>query len=130
MEDKTVLGPISWSSITPEYEEKENGVVNLDGALKIVDHYMSNYEHSEYDWENEFSFRRSKYEYILICVRGTYRISYMFGYTEPNGPWFTKLFRGYDYAKELNSKEELVEKVTNFFTKTPQEIKEGYLRGD
>jgi hypothetical protein len=132
MEHKIALGSISWYSITADVNVKDNGAVDLNGALKIVDEYMFRagkvYEYAEDAVaETMFGFSRSESEFIEICVDGVNQISYKFEYAEPSGSWFTRFFGGvYQYEEELDSKEKLIEKVTNFFTKTPQEIKEGY----
>jgi hypothetical protein len=125
MKDKVLLGPISWYSITPNISVQHNEVIDLNGALKIV------YEYAEDALaETMFGFSRSESEFIEICVDGANQISYKFEYADLGGSWLIKLFGGiYQYEEELDSKEKLVEKVKDFFTKTPQEIKEGYLRG-
>ncbi len=135
MKDKVLLGPISWYSITPNISVQHNEVIDLNGALKIVDDYMFKagkvYEYAEDALaETMFGFSRSESEFIEICVDGANQISYKFEYADLGGSWLIKLFGGiYQYEEELDSKEKLVEKVKDFFTKTPQEIKEGYLRG-
>lgn len=136
MEDKVSLGPISWYSINPEINVQYNEVIDLNGALKIVDEYMAKVDTDfksmdEAISQTMFGFSRSESEFIEICVHGINHISYKFEYADPGGSWFTRFFGGvYQYEEELDSKEELIEKVKNLFIKAPQEIKEGYLKGN
>ena len=102
--------PISWYSITPDLDVQENGVIDLEGALKIVDSYMGSallpVDHVEHSISHSmFGFSRSGSEFIEICMYGPTNISYKFEYSNPDYSWFKKIFTGiFQYEKELKSK--------------------------
>jgi hypothetical protein len=71
-----------------------------------------------------FGFSRSKSEFIEICVNGPTQISYKFEVADPTASWFSKLFKAvFRREAELHSREELVQKVEEFFTTPMLEIK-------
>ncbi len=71
-----------------------------------------------------FGFSRSKPEFIEICVSGPAQISYKFQAADPEASWLSKLFKGaFTREAELHSREELVQKVEEFFSTPAHEIK-------
>ena len=71
-----------------------------------------------------YRFSRSKSEFIEICVNGPARISYLFEVADPEASWFRELFKGvFRHEEALHSREDLVQKVEEFFTTPVQEMK-------
>jgi hypothetical protein len=120
--------PISWYSITTDLNVQENGVVDLEGAFKVVDSYMGKTLLPVYKVEpsisnSMFGFSRSNSEFIEICVYNPTNISYKFEYANPSYSWFKRFFMGaFQYEEDLKSEKELVQKVREFFETPPQEI--------
>jgi hypothetical protein len=72
-----------------------------------------------------FGFSRSETEFVEICINGPTRISYKFEMSDPGASWLRKAFQAgvFQYEEELHSKQELIQKVEEFFTTPPIEIK-------
>ena len=120
---------IRWYSMTATLAVEEHDPIELDEALKLVDRYLAR-SCEKFKTAEEaiaatmFGFSRSKSEFIEICVSGPAQISYKFEVADPEGSWFSKLFKGaFKREEELHSREELVQKVEEFFTTPAQKIK-------
>ena len=115
--------------MTPKLAVEEHDPIGLDEALQLVDRYLARGSEKFKTAEEAmaatmFGFSRSKSEFIEICVKGPAQISYKFEVADPEASWFRKLFKGvFQYEDELHSREELVQKVEEFFTTPVQEIK-------
>ena len=120
---------IKWYSMTPKLAVEEHDPIGLDEALKIVDRYLARGSEKFQTGEEAiaatmFGFCRSKSEFIEICVNGPTQISYKFEISDPTASWFSKLFKGvFRREAELHSREELIQKVEEFFTTPVLEIK-------
>ena len=108
---------------------EEHDPIGLDEALKLVDRYLAR-SCEKFKTAEEaiaatmFGFSRSKSEFIEICVSGPAQISYKFEVADPEGSWLSKLFKGaFKREAQLHSREELVQKVEEFFTTPAQMIK-------
>jgi hypothetical protein len=120
---------IKWYSMTPKLVIEEHEPIGLDEALKLVDRYLAR-SCERFETAEEaiaatmFGFSRSKSEFIEICVNGANQISYKFEVADLEAPWFRKLFKGvFRRETELHSREELRQKVEEFFTTPILEIK-------
>jgi len=108
---------------------EEHEPIDLDEALNLVDRYLARgaekYESGEQAIsETLFGFSRSRYEFIEICVNGPGDISYRLELSDPNASWFSRMLKGiFQHEEELHSREELFQKVEEFFTTPVQEIK-------
>jgi hypothetical protein len=108
---------------------EEHEPISMDAALKIVDRYLGRGSEKFKSGEDAiaatmFGFSHSKSEFIEICVNGPAQISYKFEVADPKNSWFRRLFkRAFRHEEELHSREELVQKVEEFFTTPVQEIK-------
>jgi hypothetical protein len=120
---------IKWYSMTPKLAVEEHDPIGLDEALKLVDRYLARGGEKFQTAEEAiaatmFGFSRSKSEFIEICINGPAQISYKLEVSDPAASWFSKLFKGvFRRETELHSREELVQKVEEFFTTPVQEIK-------
>jgi hypothetical protein len=120
---------IKWYSMNPKLAVEEHDPIELDEALKLVDRYLARGSEKFKTAEEAiaatmFGFSRSKSEFIEICVNGPAQISYKFEVSDSDASWFCKLFKGvFRREEELHSREELVQKVEEFFTTPVQEIK-------
>ena len=108
---------------------EEHDPIGLDEALKLVDRYLAR-SCEKFKTAEEaiaatmFGFSRSKSEFIEICVSGPAQISYKFEAADREGSWLGKLFKGaLKREAELHSREELVQKVEEFFTTPAGKIK-------
>ena len=115
--------------MTPKLTVEEHDPIGLDEALKLVDRYLTRGSEKFKTAEEAiaatmFGFSRSKSEFIEICVNGPAQISYKFEVADLEASWLNKLFKGV-FRREavLHSREELVQKVEEFFTTPVQEIK-------
>jgi hypothetical protein len=120
---------IKWYSMTPKLVIEEHEPIGLDEALKLVDRYLAR-SCERFETAEEaiaatmFGFSRSKSEFIEICVNGANQISYKFEVADLEAPWFRKRFKGvFRREAELHSREELRQKVEEFFTTPILEIK-------
>jgi hypothetical protein len=120
---------IRWYSMNGKLAVEEHEPIELEEALKIVDRYLyrgtEKFESAEQAIASTmFGFSRSKFEFIEICVNGPAEISYKFGMSDPDASWFRKALKGvFHHEEELHSREELVQKVEEFFTTPAQEIR-------
>ena len=120
---------IKWYSTTPKLAVEEHDPIRLDEALKLVDRYLARGSEKFKTVEEAiaatmFGFSRSKSEFIEICINGPTKISYKFEVSDPEASWLRKLFKGvFQHEEELHSREDLVQKVEEFFTTPVQEIK-------
>jgi hypothetical protein len=118
---------IKWYSTTTKLTVEEHDPIDLAEALKLVDRYLSRGSEKFKTAEEAiaatmFGFSRSKSEFIEICVNGPAQISYKFEISDPSASWFSKLFQGvFRREAELHSREDLVQKVEEFFT-TPVHV--------
>src|SRR5260221_9985722 len=120
---------IRWYSMTPKLAVEEHEPIGLDEALKLVDRYLAR-GNEKFETAEEamaatmFGFSRSKSEFIEICINGPGQISYKFEVADPEASWLSKLFKGvFRREEELHSREELLQKIEEFFTTTVLEIK-------
>ena len=120
---------IRWYSINTKLAVEEHEPIELDEALKIVDRYLARGSEKFKGAEEAiaatmFGFSRSKSESIEICINGPAQISYKFEMSDPKASWFRKMFQGvFQHEEELDSREELIQKVEGFFTTPAEEIK-------
>ncbi len=71
-----------------------------------------------------FGFARSESEFIEFGVLSPDKTSYKFEVSDPEASWFRKMFGGvFQHNEELHSREEMIQKVEEFFTTPVQEIK-------
>jgi hypothetical protein len=120
---------IRWHSMTATLAVEEHEPIGLDEAVKVVDLYLAR-SCEKFKTAEEaiaatmFGFSRSKSEFIEICVSGPAQISYKFEVADPERSWVSKLFkRAFRREAELHSREELVQKIEEFFTTPAQKIK-------
>jgi len=111
--------------MTPTLAVEEHDPIGLDEALELVDRYLTR-SCERFKTAEEalaatmFGFRRSRSEFIEICVSGPAHISYKYEVTAPEGSWLGKLLKGgFSRQTEMHSREELVQKVKEFFTTPP-----------
>jgi hypothetical protein len=116
---------ISWYSLTSTLAVEDHDPIGLDEALELVDLYLTR-SCERFKTAEEalaatmFGFRRSRTELIEICVSGPAHISCKVEITAPERSWHSKLFKGgFRRETELHSREELVQKVKEFFTTSP-----------
>jgi len=121
---------IHWYSMNSRLAVEEHEAIGLDEALKIVDRYLDRgakrFESAEEAIaETMFGFSYSRSDFIEICINGPDQISYRFEMSDPDTSWFRKIFKGvFQHEEELHSRDELVQKVEEFFTTPVQEIKQ------
>ena len=108
---------------------EEHELIGLDEAFKLVDRYLAR-GNEKFETAGEamaatmFGFSRSKSEFIEFCVNSFDRISYKFEVAEKEASWFSKLFKGvFRTEAELHSREEVLQKVEEFFATPVLEIK-------
>lgn len=120
---------IPWHSMDSDLAVEEHEPVGLDDALGIADLYLARAGEKFETGEEAiaatmFGFSRSKEDFIEICVNGSAQISYRLEASDAATSWLGKLFaKVYRYKKELHSREELVEKIKEFFTTPIQQIR-------
>jgi hypothetical protein len=120
---------VTWYSMNLKLKVEEHEAISLDEAIKIVDRYLARGGEKFQTAEEAiaatmFGFSRSKSEFIEICVNGPIQISYKFEVSDPEAPWYRKMFGGvFQHDEELHSREEMVQKVEEFFTTPVLEIK-------
>jgi hypothetical protein len=120
---------ITWYSMNRELEVEQHEAIGLDEARNLVDRYLARANEKFSSAEDAiaatlFGFSRSESEFIEIGVNSPTRISYKLEIADPEASWFHKLFKGvYRHEEELHSREELVQKIQEFFTTPVQEIK-------
>ncbi len=120
---------ISWYSITGNLDAEERGPIQLQDALALLDRYLSagnlTFEDAEQALATTmFGFKRSNSEFIELCVNGPDQISYRLEIWDLRGPWYRQLFRRvFKHEEELHSREAAVQKVVEFFTTAPEELK-------
>jgi hypothetical protein len=121
--------PIRWYSINRDLAVEEHEPLELNEALKLIDRYLARGEEKFEAGEDALAattlgFSRSASDFIEICVHGPDQIHYSFEMSDPNPSWLKKLLGNvFQYDEELHSREELIRKVEEFFTLSPQEIK-------
>jgi hypothetical protein len=120
---------ISWYSMSRELAVQEHESIGLAQALQIVDRYLARGNERFASGEaaiaaTMFGFSRSRSEFIEICINGPTQISYKFEASDPDASWFRKLFMGvFRHEEELQSREQLVRKVEEFFTTPGPELR-------
>ena len=108
---------------------EEHEPIELGEAHQIVERYLARGSEKFKGAEEAiaatmFGFSRSKSEFIEISINGPTQISYKFEMSDPNESWFRKMFKSvFRHEVELHSREELLQKVEEFFTTPVQEIK-------
>ena len=101
---------------------KEHEPIDLKRAIEITDQYLARgSEKFKSDYEafaaTMFGFSKSKSEFIEICINGPEQISCKFEFSNPDATWFQKLGnRTVRHEEELQSRDEVVQKVTEFFS--------------
>jgi hypothetical protein len=119
---------ISWYSMTRELALQEHESVAFNRAIEIVDDYIARSSQQFQTGEDAiaatmFGFSRSTQEFIEICVHGPSKISYKFESPDKSVAWFLKPWRGiFSHQEDLRSREELVQRVEEFFLQAPNEI--------
>lgn len=119
---------MAWYSMTSTLAVEKHDPIGLDEALKIVDRYLARSSEKFKTAEEAiaatmFGFSRSESEFIEICVNGPAQISYKLEFANPEASRLGKLFKGaFRREAELHSREELVQKVEEFFTTPSPEI--------
>jgi hypothetical protein len=118
-----------WYSVNRDLAVEEHDPVGLDEALVIVDRYFATAGQRHDRGEDAiaattFGFSRSKSDFIEIGVHRCDQISYRFEACDPKMFWLRRLFGGvFEREQELHSREELVQKVIEFFTSSVAEIR-------
>ena len=126
---------ISWYSINDDLAVEDHGPVGLDEALKIVDRYLARCTEQFDDAEKAiaatmFGFSRSKSTFIEICVNDPTQISLKIEISGPESSLFKRLFKGvFRHEEELKSREDVVQRVQQFFTMSPQDIQKKLTAG-
>jgi hypothetical protein len=124
---------IKWFSMNLHQRVEEHEPVDLKQATEITNQYIG-HGGEKFKTDNEalaatmFGFSKSKSEFIEICIDGLQQISYRFEFSDPNASWFQKL-RGrgtFQREEELHTPEQLIAKVTQFYTHSSQQMVEGY----
>jgi hypothetical protein len=121
--------PISWYAITTDLQLEDKGVINFEGAIKILEQYgdlsTQVFDDQGHALSNTFfGFSRSKSDFIEICIYNPTQISYKFEYLDPEATWFSKVFVGpFQYEIQLDSTEQLLERVKEYFHQNSREIK-------
>ena len=106
-------------SLDQKVEEHEP--IDLKRATEIANQYVARGSEKFKSGEEAiaatmFGFSKSKSDFIEICVNGAKQISYRIEFSNPDASWFEKLRGGaFQHGEELHSREELIEKVTEFF---------------
>jgi hypothetical protein len=118
--------PIQWYSINRDLVIEVHEEVLLNDALRIVDGYLAKagtrYESGEEALaETFFGFCHSDAEFIEICIKGITEISYSFEVPKSTIFGFQGVFQ---HEEVLRSRDELIQKVHEFFTTPPQEIRQ------
>jgi len=120
---------VNWYSINLKTKVEQHETISLDEAIKIVDRYWAHGSETFKSVEEGiaaciFGFSRSKSEFIEFGILGPAQASYKFEVSDPGASWFRKMFGGcFQYNEELHSREEMVQKVEEFFTTPIEEIK-------
>ena len=101
---------------------EEHEPIDLNRAIEITDQYLTRGTEKFESAEDAiaatmFGIRKSKSEFIEICINGPKRISYKFECSNPNASSFQKLRGGtIRHEEELHSREKLIQKITEFFS--------------
>ena len=101
---------------------EEHEPIDMNRAIEISDQYMARGTGTFESAEGAiaatmFGFRKSKSEFIEICINGPKRISYKFECSNPNASWLQKLRGGtIRHEDELHSREKLIQRITEFFS--------------
>jgi hypothetical protein len=116
---------LSWYSINSDLNLVEHDPVGLDEAIQIVDRYMTHadevFEYAEDALAaTMFGFKRTEKEFIEICVHGSDLISFKHEAPVHGLKWYQWLWRTLvrqedDEEEYLESHDELVERISNFF---------------
>lgn len=121
---------ISWYSFNEEQNLCEHPPIDLGTALVVVEDYFAHTLKPSFASgeqalaETMFGFSRSPSEFIEVCLNGPSQISYVFELTESDASGLRKLLGGtFRYETELKSKSELIERVREFYTVSPAQIK-------
>jgi hypothetical protein len=118
---------VNWYSIGLNQKVEEHEPVDLEEAAGIINKYLS-YAGQKFKTDKEalaasmFGFSKSKSDFIEICVNGSEQFSYKFEFSASGKP-LSRVFR---HEEELQSKDELVKKVAEFFNNTSEELAAKY----
>jgi len=109
---------------------EEHEPIDLKQAIEIADRYLARAGEKVKN-DNEalaatmFGFSKSGTDFIEICVNGAAHISYKFEFSNPQAPWFQKFWKGtFQSEVELSSRDQLAQKITEFFSHSSQQILE------
>lgn len=122
---------INWYSISLHQKVEKHDLIGLKEAVGIVDRYIAGAgKIFETDKEamaaSMFGFSKSKNNFIEICVLEPDQFSYRFEYSgNAAGKWLGGEFR---YEAELQSRDELIQKVTEFFSNPSETLKDKYAK--
>jgi hypothetical protein len=123
---------IKWYSMNLDQKIEEHEPIDLKRAIEITDQYLARgREKFKSDKEaiaaTMFGFSKSKTEFIEICVNGSEQISYKFEFSNLDASWFQKLQnKTFRLEEELKSGDELVQKVTEFFSHSSRQTVQRY----
>jgi hypothetical protein len=123
---------LKWYSMNRQLKTEEHEPVTLQEALAILDRYLARagekFESAEEAMAaTMFGFCRSKSDFIEICINGENQFSYHFEMAEPNPSWLGRLFGGpFKHEEELRFRDELVQRVKEFFTTPASQIRDRY----
>ena len=108
--------------------------VDVKQAIQIADTYFGRATEKFATSEDAiaatmFGFSRSPQEFIELCVNGTTQISYKFEAPDKNVPWFLKPWKGiFQQQEDLRSRDELIQRIQDFYSYSPDEILQQYKR--
>jgi hypothetical protein len=113
---------------------EEHEPVDVTQAIQIADTYFGRATEKFATGENAiaatiFGFSRSPEEFIELCINGTTQISYKFEALDKNIPWLFKPWKGiFQHQEDLRSRDELIQRIQDFFSYSPDEILQRYKR--
>jgi hypothetical protein len=120
---------MNWYSLDSKLKTCEHPPIDLDRAIQIASEYYDRgtktYESAEDAIaDTMFGFSRSPSAFIELCVNGPSEISYKFELTDPSASWFRKVFGGtFQFETVLKSRDEMIQRVQEFFSLTPAALK-------
>jgi hypothetical protein len=119
---------VNWYSVNRDQKIEEHEPVDLKRAIEIADQYLARGGEKFKDGNEAlaatmFGFCKSKTGFIEICVNGPKQISYKLESFKPNNSGLQKLRKGaFQSEEELQSREQLVQKITEFFSQSRKQI--------
>jgi len=122
------LTAIIWYSIDRTLKVESHEPVDLNGAVKIIDQYLSNYK-LKYDSGEDalaasmFGFSRGDNDFIEICINGLNLISVEIELPSVKSNSILNIFKNnYKYIETLDSTYELQKRTHQYFTLSPKEL--------